>query len=99
MSKRVERKVTDNQNPDKVRKEVIDFFDPNTDEDLIKKHIAIEKGICDKFNEMSIDGKSFTHIKFFDDDDDYVYWSEAKRKLPPIDEHLTYTLVSEEKFD
>ena len=57
------------------------------------------KGICDKFNEMSIDGKSFTHIKFFDDDDDYVYWSEAKRKLPPIDEHLTYTLVSEEKFD
>ena len=60
---------------------------------------GIGSAICDKFNEMSIDGKSFTHIKFFDDDDDYVYWSEAKRKLPPIDEHLTYTLVSEEKFD
>tara|TARA_B100000902_G_C26427704_1_gene490002 strand:+ start:125 stop:454 length:330 start_codon:yes stop_codon:yes gene_type:complete len=96
----VKWKVVNKNDPDRVYKSINEWFTEPEDENLVKDHLLLEQDfffdgrLLDKMTEINPDGKSFIATKVFKDQISYDDFQEARKKLPRIDKHLSYTLLS-----
>ena len=96
----VEWMVVNKNNPDKVCQRVEEFFDEPEDDKKLEEHIIMEEefledgSLIGKENVMNEDGKSFKHTKYFRDEESHNAYQIARTKLPRVDKHLSYTLLT-----
>jgi hypothetical protein len=95
MAYKVEWKVTNHENPDKVYETVLSFWqDSTSNQSLLDQHHDVDvRLVIDKDNTLAEDGKSIVHWKEFSDEDSFNQWKTAKELLPAIDEDLTFTRI------
>ena len=96
----VEWKVVNKNDPNRVYQTVQEYFAEENDDKNLEDHMLLEKQFLEdgrligKKSDMNPDGKSFTHKKWFKNEESYNAFQEARMKLPRIDKHLSNTLIN-----
>lgn len=95
MAYKVEWKVTNHENPDKVYETVLSFWqDSTSNQSLLDQHHDVDvRLVIDKDNTLAEDGKSVVHWKRFMSEESFNEWLTEKGKLLTIDEDLTFTRI------
>ena len=67
----------------------------NDESAMVQHSILNRRYTMDKGGFLAKDGKTILYWMMFRNEDDYKRWSEAYKKLPPIDEDLEWVEIEE----